>query len=70
MKKNEFEKMKTRTVVDLQKEVLEQKEKLWNAQREIHDGKLKNVHSAKAIKRTIARLHTAISAQKAQPTKK
>ncbi len=61
MKKKEFEKFKNRSVAELTKDVAEQKEKLYQAKREISAGKTTNVRKAGAIRRDIARMLTLVN---------
>lgn len=70
MKKKEVEKLKTRTVADLSKELLEQREKLWVIERDTREGKIKNVHAGRALRRDIARIMTFIASQKNETIKK
>lgn len=60
MKKTDFEKLKNRTSAELVRDLAETKEKLWTLKHEIENGKQKNVRSAAALRRDIARMGTLI----------
>lgn len=68
MKKTDFEKLKNRTVAELSKDLAEAKEKLWTMKREIENGKQKNVRSAAALRRDIARIGTLIKSKVESPS--
>jgi len=60
MKTKDFQKLKNRSVTELKKDVVDLREKLWQTKREINDGKIKNVRSAAALRRDIAKTLTLI----------
>ncbi|MDP2629339.1 MAG: 50S ribosomal protein L29 [Candidatus Harrisonbacteria bacterium] len=61
MKKKDFEKMKHRSSTELSKELTERREKLWNIQQEIANGKEKDVKKGQKMRREIAQLETLLS---------
>ncbi len=58
MKRKDIENLKTRSADELRKTAKEQQDKLWDMQKELREGKLKNVHAVKTLKRDIARALT------------
>ncbi len=70
MPKKDFEKLKTQGAVELAKSVAEAREKLWNMQRELNDGKLKNVRALQVVRREIARMLTLLQIKKTAEAKK
>lgn len=58
MKKKEIVKLKTRSLVELEKDALELREKLWEIRREIAGGKIKNVKQRRTMKKDLARILT------------
>lgn len=58
MKKTEFAKLKNQTVAELAKTLVESREKLVKLNHDIAGNKVKNVHSARALRRDIARIMT------------
>lgn len=68
MKKNDIAKLKNQTQVELSKTLIESRAKLVSLRRDITAAKVKNVHSANALRRDIARIMTLI--QNSKPTTK
>ncbi|MDP1719031.1 MAG: 50S ribosomal protein L29 [bacterium] len=60
MDKKEIEQLKTKPVIELQKMVADQKEKLWTLKEALLNGKTKNVKEMRGIKRDRARIMTFI----------
>jgi ribosomal protein L29 len=58
MKKTELAKLKNQTAAELAKTLVESREKLVKLTHEIAGNKVKNVHSANALRRDIARIMT------------
>lgn len=58
MKKTELAKLKNQTAAELAKTLAESREKLVKLTHEIAGNKVKNVHSANALRRDIARIMT------------
>lgn len=63
MKKNDRIQLQNAGVPELEKRVQDAREKLWALQRDIELGKQKNVKEAKSLRKDIARMLTAITAQ-------
>lgn len=66
MKKNDFQKLKNRSADELLKEVQVERDKLWVIERDVRDGKVKNVHAPRLLKRDIARMLTLTKSKKAE----
>ncbi len=64
MKKKEIGQLKNKPVVELQKDLLEHRDKLWNLKADLAAGKVKNVEEIRQVKKTIARLLTFINQSK------
>ena len=58
MKKTELTKLKNQTPAELAKTLIEYREKLVQLRRDIESAKVKNVHSADALRKDIARIMT------------
>lgn len=58
MKHKELEQYKAKPAVELQKAILENRDKLWNLKNDLAAGKVKNVKEILKIKKTIAQLMT------------
>lgn len=58
MRKKEFEQLKTRPAEDLNKNLIEFQNKLWDFKTDLAAGKIKNVKEIKNVKKTIARILT------------
>lgn len=67
MKKKEFEKMKSASLEDLKKEVVELKRKFTVVSAKIQAGKEKNLKAAKLTRVRIAKLSTLISQKEKEP---
>ena len=63
MKKNDKAQLKNATRPELEKKVLEAREKLWTLQRDTGLGKQKNVKEARSLRKDIARMLTALTTQ-------
>ena len=61
MKKTDFVKLKTKTSAELQADLTAAKESLWQSNRDIAAGKLKNVRQIRSNRTDIARLMTLIN---------
>jgi len=61
MRKKEFEQLKTKPVEDLNKNLTEFRNKLWDLKTDLAAGKIKNVKEIKNVKKTIARILTLAS---------
>ncbi len=64
MKKKDLEKMKVRTVAELNADIVVAKEKLWQTKKDIAGSKVKNVREVRSIRTDIARMMTLINAKK------
>jgi large subunit ribosomal protein L29 len=64
MKKNEFKQLKNLTVNELQKMLLEKREKLRNLRFDLNAGKIKNFSEIKKTKKDIAQILTLINQKK------
>lgn len=64
MKKKEIEQLKNKPVVELQKNLSEYRDRLWNLKTDLVAGKVKNVQEIRQVKKTIARLLTFINQTK------
>ncbi len=60
MKKNDFAKLKNQTAAELSKMLAESREKLVKLTRDIAANKIKNVRSAGALRKDIARIMTLL----------
>lgn len=61
MKTNEVKKIFSTPAAELRKNIVEAREKLWEMKRDIASGKLKNPYAAIELRRTIARMLTALN---------
>ncbi len=66
MKKKELEQMKTKTVGELEKNLVEYRDKLWSLRTDLAAGKIKNVKEIKKTKKAIAVALTLIGQGKKQ----
>jgi ribosomal protein L29 len=64
MKRKDFEKLKTRSEVELKKELADAIEKLYVAGKDAADGKLKNVRLKATIRKDIAKIKTLMQNSK------
>jgi ribosomal protein L29 len=64
MKKTDIQKLATKSVAELQKEIIEAREKLWQQKRDVVSGKVKNPHSVTYLRRDIARMLTVVQNKK------
>ena len=62
MKKKDLEQLKNRPMPELQKQLKEWKDKLWQMRVDLVAGKVKNVREIRAVRKDIARLLTFIKA--------
>ncbi len=60
MDKKEIEQLRTKPVAELQKLVIEGREKLWTLKDSLLNGKVKNVKEMRNVKKDIARFLTFI----------
>ncbi len=60
MDKKEIQQLKTKPIAELQKLVVEGREKLWTLKDGLLNGKVKNVKEMRDVKKGIARLLTFI----------
>ncbi len=58
MKKKEMNELKNKARADLEKSLVEFREKLWGLKKDLAAGKAKNVREIKMIKKNIARVLT------------
>lgn len=63
MKKKEFEQLKTKPEAELQKNLKEHRERLWNLRTDLAGGKVKNVKEIQKIKKSIAQVFTLLNKQ-------
>lgn len=61
MNKKQFEELKTKPAVELQKLVSEYKEKLWALREDLLNGKVKNVKEMRGMKKAVARILTILN---------
>ncbi len=63
-KKIQFQDLVKKPVAALQHEVLELKDKLWEIQKNLAQGKVKNIREVRSTKKHIAQILTAIKSQR------
>jgi ribosomal protein L29 len=61
MKKKELEQLRKKPVIELQKKVQENKEKLWQLKVDLVAGKVKNVKGIRSLKKEISQMLTFIN---------
>ncbi len=61
MKKKELEQLRKKPVIELQKKVQENKEKLWQLKVDLVAGKVKNVKEIRNLKKEISQMLTFIN---------
>ncbi|MFA6072199.1 MAG: 50S ribosomal protein L29 [Janthinobacterium sp.] len=64
MKKKDFEKLTTKTPVELQAEIKVSQERLWQVNKDISAGKAKNIREVRSVRKDIARMMTIINSKK------
>ncbi len=63
MKKQEFQQFKNKPLIELQKELLDHREKLRKLKFDLARGKVKNIKEINGVKKIIARIMTIINQQ-------
>ncbi len=63
MKKQEFQQFHKKPSIELQKELLDHREKLRKLKFDLAQGKVKNIKEINGIKKTIARIMTILNAK-------
>jgi ribosomal protein L29 len=63
MKKNEWQQFKTKPEAELQKTLVDSRDRLWKLRNDLAGGKVKNVKEIKSVKELIARVLTLINNQ-------
>lgn len=61
MKKKELQQLKTKPSAELKTVLAENRDKLWNLQNDMNNGKVKNVKSVQQAKKAIAQIMTLIN---------
>jgi len=61
MKRKDFELLKTKPKAELQIQLQQLKDKLWELKKDLAAGKVKNVSEIRKIKRDVARLMTLLN---------
>ncbi|MBI2025074.1 MAG: 50S ribosomal protein L29 [Candidatus Harrisonbacteria bacterium] len=61
MKHKEFEQLKTKPEAELQKNLKEYRERLWNLRNDLAGGKVKNVNDIQKTRKGIAQILTIIN---------
>jgi len=64
MKKNDFQELKKKPITELEKYILDSKEKLRSLKFDLAAGKVKNVREIRILRKDIARALTLISENK------
>lgn len=64
MKKKDWKQLKSKSGVDLQKQLVEDRDKLWQLKVDLAAGKVKNVREIRAIRKNVARVLTLIKQEK------
>lgn len=64
MKLKEKEQLKNKPVAELEKDLIEFRDKLWSLKADLVAGKVKNIQKIKEIKKNIARILTILNKTK------
>jgi len=64
MKTKELDKIRSRSLKELERDLVDLKDKLFSMQQDVQKGKEKNVHRAKGIKKDISQTRTIINQKK------
>ncbi|NCN53025.1 50S ribosomal protein L29 [Candidatus Wolfebacteria bacterium] len=70
MKKSELQKLRDKNVVDLSKEVKEDKDRLWQLRMDLASGKIKNISEIRKLRAKIATTNTLMSEKNNQEENK
>jgi large subunit ribosomal protein L29 len=69
MRKKELEKLKNKTMVEINKELRDLKERLWGLRMDLSLGKVKNISEIKELKKSIAQILTIKNLKKEESKK-
>lgn len=64
MKKKDWKQLKSKSGADLQKQLSEDRDKLWQLKVDLAAGKVKNVREIRATRKNVARVLTLIKQEK------